>query len=224
VNSPFPLATAAQVSAASKQLFRGNTGFSVLQQIFRPYIAPFETLLPRVPQAAAVLDVGCGAGLFLGLLAKSGRISRGVGFDTSRAAIALAQRMTANLPRPSLLEFKQVDATGAWPEGEFDVVSLIDVLHHVAPRFQLSVLSQALASVRAGGIILYKDMGTFSRWRAVCNQAHDLILARQWIHYVPMSQVRDHLLSSGMTQVEHGRVVRYWYAHEWSVFKRASDA
>ena len=119
--------------------------------------------------------------MFLALLSTHRAISRGVGFDVSRAAIALAQDMASELPGQASLEFRQIDATAAWPEGEFDVVSMIDLLHHVDPASQFHVLTLAASKVRPGGILLYKDMAMEPRWCAWCNQAHDLIMARQWV-------------------------------------------
>jgi 2-polyprenyl-3-methyl-5-hydroxy-6-metoxy-1,4-benzoquinol methylase len=212
--------TASDISETAKQLYRNQNSLGARLQILRPYICPFEELLPLVPHGSSILDVGCGAGLFLGLLSSCGTIQRGVGFDASRSAITLAQDMRSALPEQAPLQFTQIDATAAWPEGEFDVVSMIDVLHHVGPAFQLDVLSLAVSKVRPGGLFLYKDMAIHPRWRAWCNHAHDLIMARQWIHLVPFDRVRQHLTSTGMTEVMHRSAMRYWYAHEWSVFAR----
>ena len=214
--------TARDISDTAKRFYGHRRGLSARLQVLRPYICPFEELLPLVPSGSAVLDVGCGGGLFLALLHTHRAIARGVGFDVSYPAIALAQEMARDLARPAALEFRQIDTTAAWPEGEFDVVSMIDVLHHVDPAAQLDVLSLATSKVRHGGILLYKDMARVPRWRAWCNQAHDLIMARQWVHLVPFSTVREHLSSIGMAQVVAQSAVRFWYGHEWGVFTRAS--
>ena len=98
----------------------------------RPWICPFERLVGLVPEGARVLDVGCGNGLLLGLLASEGRIASGIGLDADARAIIAAERMRARLPDPARLEFRCQDAHAEWPAGPFDVVSLVDVLHHVA--------------------------------------------------------------------------------------------
>ncbi len=214
--------TVSSVASRAKRLYSGNRGVSPLLQTLRPYICPFELILPLVPRGSRVLDAGCGAGLFLGLLADSGQITHGLGFDSSHSAISLAQRMTANLPDSTDISFQRLDATAEWPGGTYDVVTLVDVLHHVPPAFQLAVLSRAIERVRVGGLLLYKDMATRPRWMALCNRAHDLLAAREWIHYLPMSTVERHMAANGMSQVVSSSASRFCYAHEWALFQRLS--
>ena len=214
--------TASELAKTAKYLYGRHGGLSARIQIFRPYICPFEKLLPFVPTGSKVLDVGCGAGLFLGLLGSHGAIERGLGFDISRPAIDLAQCIARELAGRADLEFVEVDAASAWPDGEFDVVSMIDVLRHVEPGDQMKVLSLAASRTRRGGLLLYKDMALRPRWRAWCNRAHDLVMAREWIRHVPFGRVQQHLSSLGMAQVARGSAARYWYAHEWGVFKNAA--
>lgn len=189
-------------------------------QILRPFICPLEEVLPLVPKQAHVLDAGCGAGLFLGLLADTGRIASAVGFDSSASAISLARKMSANLGSNIGIQFLHIDATAPWPADRYDVVSLIDVLHHVPPEHHLTVLSRARECIRPGGLLIYKDMANRPRWRAACNQAHDLFLARQWIHHVPILFVERWAEESGLERIVIGQANRFWYAHEWRVFRR----
>jgi 2-polyprenyl-3-methyl-5-hydroxy-6-metoxy-1,4-benzoquinol methylase len=44
------------------------------KQVLRPYICPFHILIDLIPSEANILDVACGAGLFISLLARLGRI------------------------------------------------------------------------------------------------------------------------------------------------------
>lgn len=211
---------ASELARSAQQLYGAEAGLLARLQEFRPYICPFEEIIELVPAGAAILDVGCGAGLFLGLLAQSGRIRQGLGFDSSSAAVSLGQRMTQRLPADVPIEIKYVDATGAWPARTFDVVSLIDVMHHVPPDAWSVVLAKAARCVNVGGIVLYKDMATRPRWRATCNQLHDLLLARQWIHHVPDRVVEDAMHSAGLVEIARGSASRYWYAHTWRAFRK----
>jgi len=194
----------------------GSRLFRALQR-YRPYICPFEILIEEVPAGASVLDIGCGAGLFLGLLDAAGREPTGVGFDVSPHGIKLAKAMSAK--GKARLTFHRLDAEDAWPAGEFDIVALIDVLHHVAPDAQEGCVRRACRAVKPGGSFLYKDMVSKPRWRALANRAHDLVLARQWIHYAPIAEVEKWVRDEGFKLQRADRIDRLWYGHEFRVFK-----
>jgi len=194
--------------------------FRALQR-YRPYICPFEELIPEVPQGASVLDIGCGGGLFLGLIEASGRNPLGLGFDVSKPAIGLARSMAEQAAkRGGWLDFRLIDAAAPWPDGDFDVVSMIDVAHHVPPASQEEAIRRASQKVRPGGRFLYKDMVARPRWRAAANRLHDLVLARQWIHYLPVERVEAWATDEGLRLERSGRFNRLWYGHELRIFHR----
>ncbi len=190
------------------------------RQRLRPGICPFERLISCVPPGSSVLDVGCGGGLFLGLLATFGRISHGVGFDASGAAIERAREMSERIESGApALRFERLDVEAPWPEGVFDVVSIVDVMHHVPPPAQESLIALALDRIRPGGLLLYKDIAgspAIARWT---NRLHDLLSARQWIHYAPSQCVEDWAVKRGARIVRHELHWRLWYRHELGVFQ-----
>lgn len=202
----------------ASQLYGGMVG-GTLQRL-RPLICPFEALLDAVPEDSSVLDVGCGSGLFLGLLAASGKLRTGVGFDSSRAAIGRANDMRERLAKPDVLEFRLQDAAVAWPDGVFDVVSIIDVMHHVPAKYQRSLIQSAASRLRPGGVLLYKDMVRRPLWRACMNRLHDLVFARKWIHYASIEDVRDWMVEAGFTRAQVQKLAMYWYGHEMVVATR----
>lgn len=188
-------------------------------QRYRPYICPFGRLLDETPRNARVLDVGCGGGLFLGLLASEGALRQGVGFDVSGKAIALAQGMATSSGAP--ISFERIDAGDDWPDGPFDVVSLIDVMHHVPTKARRSVVEQAARRLRPEGLFLYKDMCDTPRWRASANRLHDLVLARQWITYCPVEDVVRWATASGLMLEDAETINMLWYGHELRVFRKS---
>src|SRR5579863_6529167 len=130
----------------ARDLYAETSGVPRWLQICRPYICPFDCLIQHIPQGVRVLDVGCGCGLFLGLLAKTSGLHSSVGFDTSEKAIAVAKKMSNRCNTSSdeaILTFIRCRAEDPWPEGNFDVVSMIDVIHHVPPPVQESVMRTA---------------------------------------------------------------------------------
>jgi SAM-dependent methyltransferase len=188
-------------------------------QRLRPYICPFEPLIEAVPADSRVLDVGCGAGLFLGLLAKSGRLREGRGFDLSAPAILSANAMKQRLGDENL-HFERVEAGAPWPAGPFDLVSMIDVMHHVPPAFQAGIFPQVADRLRPGGLFVYKDMAARPLWQAWGNRLHDLLLAREWIHYLPLADAIRLAREAGLEVVRQDAYSRFWYAHEFVLFRR----
>lgn len=212
--------TPADVRVAADELYGGLGGVGRYKQVYRPQICPFHLLVDEVPAGARVLDIGCGSGLFLGLLAAGGWIGPSLGFDSSPGAIAMAQGMAGRIRGGGNVRFEQRDVQDDWPEGSFDVVSLIDVVHHVPPGQQAAVLREAASRIAPGGLFLYKDMVERPWPRAWANRLHDLLLARQWIHYLPLADAKSELAGCGLHFVREGAANMLWYGHEWVVFQR----
>ena len=215
-----PTGTQGSVSEAARRLYRGAPPVARGLQSLRPYICPFDDLLASVPADAHVLDVGCGAGLFLGLIADHHPAATGIGFDSSASAIAAARKMSLDNNFESRIAFEHRAVGDAWPEGPFDVVSIVDVLHHIPPAHQRDVIEQGFAHVRPGGVLIYKDMATRPLFSALWNRAHDLLLARQWIHYRSIDDVKRWVTAQGAQIVKTGTRSLGPYAHELLVAKR----
>ena len=194
-----------------------------LLQHYRPYICPFCKLVQSIPKNAEVLDVGCGGGLLLALLARTGRLRRGVGFDTSAIAIETAQKVAARIKtlNPEIeLHFEVRSVSDGWPEGPFQVVSIIDVMHHVPPVAMRSVVDLAVERLAPGGLLLYKDMVSHPVVRAWANRFHDLLLARQWIHYLPIKHLETWASESGLELIESQTINCFWYGHDFRLFRK----
>lgn len=213
----------ARLSAIAKAMYAGGPVILRTLQRWRPYICPFEKLVGQVEVGSTVLDVGCGAGLLLSLLAGLGCRFEGVGFDVSHSAIDLAKvmakRAAVTMPQANL-SFEQVGTESEWPLGLFDVVFLIDVLHHVPPSRQRRFLQCAMAKVRANGKLVYKDMCLRPWWKAQANRLHDLVVARERINYVPVTTVEEWARSEGMETILKEDLSRLWYGHELRVMER----
>ncbi len=207
----------------AKALFAEEPGWRARLQSVRPVICPFDRVLQCIPANANVLDIGCGAGLVLGLLARSGRIANAVGIDADANALQSALRMAKRV-LPTHLEFRHTGSTVDWPTTLFDCVLLIDVLHHIAPRAQNSFALAAMDRVRPGGRFIYKDMASRPLVHALANRAHDLVLAREWIHYVAPEHMVQLARSRGFVLTHREHVRRLWYAHDLLVFDRVGGA
>lgn len=187
-------------------------------QRLRPSICPFEPLVAAVPEGAHVLDIGCGAGLLLGLLASTGRIDRGVGFDANAAAVASARDMAFRAGLDGVISFHHVKVDEPWPSGSFDTVTMIDVMHHIPKDARFSVLDGIANTLSDGGTFVYKDMDARPWWRGLGNRVHDLVLAGDWIRYEPVNRVLEAAQERSLEPIEQSSWARYWYGHHLALF------
>lgn len=99
--------------------------------------------LAAIRKDGDVLDVGCGDGQFLTLLAGAGYRCQGI--EPSRLAAYAAQKSGARVQRGFYDE-------EAYPAGTFDVITMIQVLEHMpAPRASLAA---AWRHLRPGGLMI----------------------------------------------------------------------
>jgi 2-polyprenyl-3-methyl-5-hydroxy-6-metoxy-1,4-benzoquinol methylase len=215
--------TSSGLASIARKIYTGGPLLTRVLQHWRPYVCPFDKVIEEIPPGSYVLDIGCGGGLLLGAAARIGRISGGVGFDFSMDAINVANAMTETLGPDHHLQFLHLSALDAWPQGTFTLVSMIDVMHHVPPNAQRDVFRKAANSVQPGARMLYKDIAPRPRWRAAANTVHDLLLARQWVHYVPMTTIVAWAKEEGLNLVREYRLNRLWYGHQFAVFVRPNN-
>ena len=189
-------------------------------QTLRSFICPFHELVSLVPPDSRILDAGCGSGLFLAILADFSRVFEAVGFDCNAKSVEVAGTVLNKVNKGVKSHVFCIDATQPWPRGPFDVVSIIDLMHHLPPDQQRSVLANAAKVLKSGGILIYKDMVSRPRWRAWANRLHDLIIVHQWVYYAPFETVKKWAYDEGFEceGIKHCNML--WYGHEWGIFRK----
>ncbi|MBC2668124.1 class I SAM-dependent methyltransferase [Novosphingobium piscinae] len=208
------------IVASARRLYAGSPSRYRLLQSLRPYICPFEDLLALVPPRGRMLDIGCGAGLFLALSAEHRADVTAIGFDAEGSAIAVAQAVADRASLSGRLSFQHSAVGDPWPAGPFDFVSMIDVLHHIPVHAQREAILAAYRQVVPGGRFLYKDMVERPVFRAWWNRLHDLVVAKQWINYRAISDVAQWIEAAGGRIVDRSARNMGPYGHEWLVIER----
>lgn len=216
------LSSAGDINAVVRKLYHGAPWQARTLQTLRPFICPFGDLVKWIPERGRVLDVGCGAGLFLGLVGYLRPHATGIGFDADASAINAAKSVAGNHFRDGRIQFERSAVGDPWPEGHFEVVSMIDVLHHIPANAQQEVIAESFRHVAPGGLFVYKDMASKPRFRAWWNRLHDMIIARQWIQYRPIKEVEEWLTTAGAEIVERSAKALGPYGHELLVAKKPS--
>jgi len=107
-----------------------------------------EIIKKHLPlEDAKVLDIGCGGGLFLSLLAREGAQAVGIELSDSRAHYAATKHGLEIHKRPIENDFWQQEY-----RNHFDAVTLWDVIEHVNYPFQ--TLQCAANVLKPGGLLL----------------------------------------------------------------------
>lgn len=148
------------LSHAGLRVFTGRTA----EEATPPY-GPVTAVLPLVPgltekleRGIEALDIGCGMGRALILMAKAYPNSRFVGYDLCEEPIEIARAEAARQGLANLrfevrdLTTFDVDA----PEAKFDLITSFDAIHDQArPDRVLAGISRAL---KADGVYLMQDI------------------------------------------------------------------
>ena len=204
------------LSETAARLYAGSPAKVRLRHRIRLAICPLDRIVAAVPRNSRVLDVGCGAGLLTALLLESGRASSAVGFDTNPEAVRNARTMAENNRFDGVAVFECLSAGAAWPAGpgSFDVVTMIDVMHHLDPEAQPGIWRRVAETLRPGGLLVYKDMARKPAWMAWANRLHDLVFSGDWIHYTDIDENARLAREAGLVEQERDAFTRYWYRHE----------
>lgn len=171
------MATVAGAGRAARALYADESLLDRLHVAGRWRSCPFVQLERRVPSEGAVLDVGCGFGLFSAYLALSSPGRRVHGVDVDERKIGLARRAAARLePGRASLTFDVAGA--ALPAGPFDAITIVDVLYLLGPEAGGALLDQAVARLAPGGVLLLKEIDRRPAWKYRLSRVQELLATR----------------------------------------------
>ncbi|MEW8506588.1 MAG: class I SAM-dependent methyltransferase [Candidatus Thiodiazotropha sp.] len=132
-----------------------DSGQTVVSALFEHILPLMEGQLSRLRQGIDVLDVGCGRGQALLLLAKAFPNSRFTGYDFSREAIDWARQEAERQGLGNLL-FEVRDAACIDELAAYDWIVTFDAIHdQKSPDLVLSAINRAL---RDDGVYLMQDI------------------------------------------------------------------
>lgn len=137
---------------------------------------PFPAVEAHTPPAGAVLDVGCGFGLFSSYLALSQPKRRVHGIDIDERKIALARRAAARAGDEVDLTFSVTD--GDLPDGPFDAIAIVDVLYLLGPTAGAALVDQAIERLAPGGVLLVKEIDVRPAWKYRLSRVQELLATR----------------------------------------------
>lgn len=146
---------------------------------YRPYVCPFDDLLKTIPMETSVFDIGCGSGMLLSLIAKFRNPLKIAGCEITEHLVENANEVLADFDRKKLIVFDGKSI----PEEikDYEYITMIDVLHHIPKKEQLSFLKTLFNTMKVGSTLILKDIkgeSILSHW----NKFHDLLLSGEVGH------------------------------------------
>jgi 2-polyprenyl-3-methyl-5-hydroxy-6-metoxy-1,4-benzoquinol methylase len=126
--------------------------------------APLHELAARAV-GTSLLDVGCGHGALLALLAADRPERRVLGIDPDERKIAWARQSVGRLPNIEL-RVSTIETLAAERPGQLDTVLVADVLYLLAPSAWPEFLRAAHTLLAPGGRLVLKEAEDDGSWRA----------------------------------------------------------
>ena len=188
---------------------------------------PFEAVARHVPTEGDIVEIGCGHGLFSVYLALEHPTGRNVlGTDVDGDKIHAAQRAADGIDN---LRFRP-DEPGAFPEGPWDAVAIVDVLYLIDRDGQRRLLAAAAEHLSPGGVLVVKEMATTPRWKfrwmAMQERLSVQVLkitAGHDLTFVPPTELARWMTDAGLVEVGHTRLDRgHLHPHHLVIARKPS--
>jgi ubiquinone/menaquinone biosynthesis C-methylase UbiE len=159
------------------------------EQLITGFLAPIPGLSERLTAGVRVLDIGCGTGHAINLMAREYPRGSFVGYDIAADAIERAERERAAMGLGNA-SFAVRDVAELDRDRPFDVVTVFDAVHDQrAPAEVLRSIHRVLAP---GGVFVMVDFKFSSHLeRNVGNPLAPLYYGISLLHCVPVSLAED---------------------------------
>ena len=121
------------------------------EHLIEGFLAPVAGLDERLRAGSRVLDIGCGTGHAINVMARAYPASRFVGYDIAEDAIEAARQEAADMGL-SNVEFAVQDVTRLPAEPSFDLITAFDAVHD--QREPATMLKGVCDALRPDGLFL----------------------------------------------------------------------
>jgi SAM-dependent methyltransferase len=188
------------------------------------YIDELLSLMPgmreRLERGGDVLDIGCGHGWVLNVMARMFPASRFRGYDSSREAIATARHEALDWEVKNV-RFEVGDVAGLAETAAYDLIMAFDSIHEQS--FPRVVLRNVEAALRADGVFLMQDVaGSSHLERNLDNPFAPLLYAVSTIHCLSVSLAENGEALGAMWGEENARHMLYAAGFKRLRFERIS--
>jgi SAM-dependent methyltransferase len=151
-----------------------------------------ERILQWQPTATRILEVGCGEGAVTERLNKAYADAK---ITASDITPRVGRLYRGSLDRVRFVQCGVQEIAAAEP-GQYDLVVLCDVLHHVPAEFRKALLDAIRTALAPDGLFVFKDWErNYTPIHWLC-YASDRWLTGDRIHYMTRNEMRERLAQS----------------------------
>ncbi|HYL18934.1 MAG TPA: class I SAM-dependent methyltransferase, partial [Burkholderiales bacterium] len=116
-----------------------------------------EGLAERLEAGGTILEVGCGTGNLLALLAKTFVKAHCIGVDIDEDSVMSARQRLQKAGMGDRAEARKGSVSAAVESASVDVVVMVEVLHEIAQDLRPFVIAQCAAVLKPGGWMVIVD-------------------------------------------------------------------
>lgn len=190
-----------------------NSGFfDQLKVSYRPLISPFDSLVNDLQNVNSIFDIGCGSGQFALLLAEFTNVKKIGGIEIAEKLVINATELLKPYENKLDYKFNTFDGKNLPSLSGYEVILLIDVLHHVPAKKQLDFLQSIFDEMDTGSELIVKDIDASSPF-VYFNKIHDLIFAQEFGNEWKLQKLIDIVLKIGFKVKKVEKKQIYVYPH-----------
>lgn len=160
-----------------QKLYKG-LGWPSLFSRLKFSAAPFDKIIPHIPEEGVIIDLGCGYGILANMLGMLSEKRRVIGFDLDQYKIKHANRGLRNVD----CRHGDITKCGA-PQA--DCIILVHVLHHLTSyESQENLLKSCKNLLNKAGRLVICEVDYKPRWKyLMCYLADHILYPLDTIHF-----------------------------------------
>lgn len=180
---------------------------------YRPVICGFGDLLKYADGKRKLFDIGCGSGQFSLVAANFTGVEQIMGIEISETLVSSANALADKYGNGRKFIFQTFNGQ-EFPEelSEYEVVFLIDVLHHVPKANQYGFLQSIYAKMSPGARLVFKDINAASPL-VYFNKLHVTVFSGEIGNEISLATAKEWLAKIGFQIVEESSKTVFVYPH-----------